>query len=65
MMPTPGPYRHVNLKALIRDVISSHTAVREGIATAAEKERVRRGEAASKHAANAHLATPGKRVGHG
>lgn len=65
MMPKPGPYPHVNLQSLIRDVISSHTAVREGIATATEKERVRRGEAAQKHAANRHIATPGQRVGHG
>lgn len=64
MMPTPGPYPHVSLKSLIREVISSHTAVREGIATAAEKNRVKRGEAASKHAANRHVAIPGQRVGH-
>lgn len=60
----PGNYPRVDLKAALRLVISSHQAVKAGIATHAERERVRRGEAAKQHKANAAVKVPGSRVGH-
>ena len=63
-MPRPGQYPRVDLKAALRLVISSHEAVRAGIATHAEKERVRRGEAAKHHKAVSSVKVPGSQVGH-
>lgn len=57
-------YQRVDLKAVVRDVISSHTAIRDGIAMHAEKERQRRGEAVKKRTANLRLSEPVKPVSH-
>lgn len=59
----PGNYPRVDLKAALRLVISSHQAVKAGIATHAERERIRRGEAAKRDKANASVKVPGGQVG--
>lgn len=51
---------HVNIKAALRDVISAHQAILDGIATHAEKHRLivdaRRGEVRRQDAINAGIA---------